>query len=134
MNELRLVDSNRLSTSSTNNTATQHKSTLFKVAEMRAQLGLPPIADQQVATLENENIELTSKLRKTRIMLNDNTNRFNATFQIEIFINHNRLRDMYRKLNKSEVLIQNLYMENSRLMRAMKASFSPCASPEETKA
>ncbi|CAG5113478.1 Oidioi.mRNA.OKI2018_I69.chr2.g7584.t2.cds [Oikopleura dioica] len=116
MNQLRLVDSNRLSTSSTNNTTTQHKSTLFKVAEMRAQLGLPPIADQQVATLENENIELTSKLRKTRIMLNDNTN---------------RLRDMYRKLNKSEVLIQNLYMENSRLMRAMKASFSPCASPEE---
>jgi hypothetical protein len=33
-------------------------------------------------------------------------------------------------LNKSEVLIQNLYMENSRLMRAMKASFSRCASPE----
>ncbi|CAG5101415.1 Oidioi.mRNA.OKI2018_I69.YSR.g17066.t1.cds [Oikopleura dioica] len=54
MNELRLVDSNRLSTSSSNNTTTQHKSTLFKVAEMRAQLGLLPIADQQVATLENE--------------------------------------------------------------------------------
>ena len=72
MSELRLVDSDRLSKS----TVTTHKSTLFKVAEMRAQLGLPPKADQQVATLENENIELTSKLRKTRIMLNDNTNRY----------------------------------------------------------
>ena len=81
MNELRLVDSSRLSNSSTNNgSTTQHKSTLFKVAEMRAQLGLPPIADQQVATLENENIELTIKLRKTRIMLNDNTNRLDPAF------------------------------------------------------
>ncbi|CBY31142.1 unnamed protein product [Oikopleura dioica] len=113
MNELRLVDSDRLSTVTSVQAA--HKSTIGKVAEMRAQLGLPPIAHHQVASLENENIELTSKLRKTRIMLNDNTN---------------RLRDMYRKLNKSEVLIQNLYMENSRLMRAMKASFSRCASPE----
>ena len=88
MNELRLVDSSRLSNSSTNNgSTTQHKSTLFKVAEMRAQLGLPPIADQQVATLENENIELTSKLRKTRIMLNDNTNRFNPALFVEILGN-----------------------------------------------
>ena len=37
--------------------------------------GLPPITTTQIVKLENENRDLTAKLRKTRLMLNDNTTR-----------------------------------------------------------
>ena len=37
--------------------------------------GLQPITTTQIVKLENENRDLTAKLRKTRLMLNDNTTR-----------------------------------------------------------
>merc|ERR1712130_1032523 len=84
-------------------------SELYQVALMRESLGLQPISSTQIVKLETENRDLTAKLRKTRIMLNDNTT---------------RLRDMYRKLAKSELLVKDLYLENGRLMRAIKLHFS----------
>ena len=59
-------------------------SELYQVALMRESLGLQPISSTQVVKLETENRDLTAKLRKTRIMLNDNTTRSRgstATFQ-----------------------------------------------------
>ena len=41
----------------------------------------------------------------------------------DIVLSLERLRDMYRKLAKSELLVKDLYMENSRLIRAIKVHF-----------
>lgn len=57
-------------------------SELFEVAVMRDSLGLPPITPTQIIKLENENRDLTAKLRKTRIMLNDNTTRFTGSTSV----------------------------------------------------
>ena len=43
--------------------------------------------------------------------------------QWDIVLSLERLRDMYRKLAKSELLVKDLYMENSRLIRAIKVHF-----------
>ena len=42
----------------------------------------------------------------------------------DIVLSLERLRDMYRKLAKSELLVKDLYMENSRLIRAIKVHFN----------
>jgi hypothetical protein len=57
-------------------------SELIQVASMRDSLGLPPITPTTLIKLETDNRELIAKLRKTRIMLNDNTTRAGSIFDV----------------------------------------------------
>ena len=88
----------------------------------------------QIEKLKHENEELTTKLRKTRLMLNENTSRnrvltfvwewnlwnFFYAWKITLRI---RLRELYQKLAKSETLAKDLYLENTRLMKLIRHHF-----------
>lgn len=63
----------------------------------------------QVERLKIENEDLNQKLRKTRLALNENTA---------------RLRELYKKLSQSEILVKDLYLENTRLMKVIRHHFN----------
>ena len=73
-------------------------SEILEVAAMRDSLGLPPITSNQIIKLENENRDLTAKLRKTRIMLNDNTTRLIGS-----------TCDVYQTVNTTSFKIPSLF-------------------------